>query len=174
MFSFKLEQSGKGKFYDSFGIFGYFAEVSITVECQSNSGTFGTVQVDYRTSTAVQTFSHLPAGVSRASNTDFVITNNSVISEPGVISQEFNITITDDTVPEVNESVFVTVTDASLVERAQLREGMAALLWVLKSKLGHLNIRICQSLQCKLIIQLPFEQMSDHRNWEMYNKRMRK
>ena len=86
------------------------------------------VQVNYRTLTAIQTFNHLPAGVSRASNTDFVVTNNSVIFEPGIVSQQFNITITDDSVPEVDESIFVTLTDAILLEMAQLREGIFAFL----------------------------------------------
>ena len=102
----------------------FIAEIPITVERQPSSGTFGTIQVDYRTLTAVQTFNHLPAGVGRASYTDFVLTNNSVIFEPGVTSQRFNITIIDDSTPEVDESVFVILTGTTLLETAQLRDGI--------------------------------------------------
>ena len=102
-------------------------EIPITVERQPNSGTFGTVRVDYKTLTAVQTFNHLPAGVGRASDTDFVFTNNSVIFEPGVTSQRFNVTVMDDSTPEVDESVFVILTGTTLLGTAQLREGMRSL-----------------------------------------------
>ena len=102
-------------------------EIPITVERQPNSGTFGKVRVDYRTLTAVQTFNHLPAGVGRASDTDFVFTNNSVTFEPGVTSQLFNVTIMDDSTPEVDESVFVILTGTTLLGTAQLREGMRLL-----------------------------------------------
>ncbi len=96
-------------------------EIPITVERLPNSGTFGLVQVDFITLTSVQTYNHLPAGVARAADTDFVFTNNSVVFSPGITSVQFNITITDDEIPEVDESVFVILSGVYLLEQAQNR-----------------------------------------------------
>ncbi len=103
--------------------FCFLSEIPVVVERQPNSGTFGTVEVAYRTLTNVQTLDHLPAAVSRASDTDFVQVNGSVLFHPGILSQQFNITITDDSLPEIDESVFVVLTSANLVEKAQDRQG---------------------------------------------------
>ncbi len=98
-----------------------FPEVPITVERLPNSGTFGLVQVDFITLTSVQTYNHLPAGVARAADTDYVFTNNSIVFAPGITSVQFNITVRDDEIPEVDESVFVILSGVSLLEQAQNR-----------------------------------------------------
>jgi len=96
-----------------------FTDVTITVEREM--GSFGGVEVFYRTLSPLEVYPFLPGGVARASEEDYQTEDGSVFLGPGVTEATFNISIVDDTVPEIDETVFVLLTGLNLIQPAQTR-----------------------------------------------------
>lgn len=93
------------------------------VERIPQSGLFGIVEVFYRTIEAHELYAYLPGGTVRADANDFVNVSDSIIMEQGVIFNSFNISIRDEDMPEIDESVFVILTGVKLLNASQDRPG---------------------------------------------------
>ena len=100
--------------------------MTITVE-RSLGGIFGAIEVFYRTLNPGELYPFLPGGISRAGETDFITTNGSVLLEPGQTVTHFNVSIVNDVLPEIDESLFVILTNVELYSSAQSTYG--EILW---------------------------------------------
>ncbi|ELU13347.1 hypothetical protein CAPTEDRAFT_91039, partial [Capitella teleta] len=92
-----------------------FAVATITVERSELSGSYGTVRVDYSTLNPWESFPYLPGSITRASITDFFNTTGSLVFEAGEKSKHFNVTIREDLLPEIEETIFARLTGAHLL-----------------------------------------------------------
>jgi G-protein coupled receptor 98 len=89
---------------------------TVFVERSALSGSHGTVRVDYSTLNPWESFPYLPGSVTRASLTDFYNTSGSLVFEAGEQLKHFNVTIREDLVPEIEETIFARLTGAYLLQ----------------------------------------------------------
>lgn len=85
-------------------------------------GTQGVVDVKYQTVDPSFSSVHFPVGVSRANESDYISSNGSVIFMANESTQTFTLSISEDDIPELDESFFVKLVSASLVSGGQERQ----------------------------------------------------
>ena len=93
------------------------------MERSQDSGQYGKVRITYTTLTESESYPFLPKGVNRAGISDFVPTSGTLVFEPNERFKAFNVTISDDAVPEMDETVFVRLIRAELLQGAQANQG---------------------------------------------------
>ena len=98
--------------------------VQVTIERKLNSGTLGEVEVFYRTLNPVELYPHLPGGYLRADWLDYYNQSGFVLFGVGQMSAVFSVTIQDDAIPEIEETLFVILTGAELTgDKSNQQEG---------------------------------------------------
>ena len=83
------------------------SSVNISVERKANTGLLGDVEVFYRTLKPDELYPYLPGGFTRADSLDYDNQTGSVYFGPGQTKAVFNITVNDDHIPELEETLFV-------------------------------------------------------------------
>jgi len=101
----------------------FYCTADVTITITRTHGTFGKVEVRYKTLTPQEKPSFIPALVSRANENDFRASEGTVIFSEGQTEGTFSIMIMDDNEPENDESLFVQLTGVSVVTPAQTRTG---------------------------------------------------
>ncbi len=104
-------------------------DVTIAIERDPSGGDFGVVRVDYVTLAPWEAYPYLPGGTPRADFRDFLNASGSVIFDDGQMSVTFDISIRQDTEPEVDEVVFVMLTGAYLIQGGQTLQGIYWCCW---------------------------------------------
>ena len=99
-----------------------FTEVPVTIQRMPHTGSFGTVRVDFSTLHPWESYPYLPGG-SRAGPADYSNSSGSVVMGPGITEATFNVTVRDDIEPEVDETFFVRLIGAFLIQGEQARIG---------------------------------------------------
>ncbi|XP_048257204.1 adhesion G-protein coupled receptor V1-like isoform X2 [Haliotis rufescens] len=95
------------------------SDVSITIQRQN--GKFGTVDVSYASLLANESYNYLPGQVNRAGSSDFLSASGTVRFLPNQEYATFSVTVLDDDLPELDESIFVELKQAILTQGAQQR-----------------------------------------------------
>ena len=96
--------------------------MTLTVQ-RAFGGVYGAIEVFYRTLNPNELYPFLPGGIERADQQDYFATNGSVLLHPGESNVQFNITIIDDSEPEIDESMFVILEATELYSPAQSNFG---------------------------------------------------
>lgn len=99
-----------------------FSDISLTIN--RLQGTFGTVDVYYRTLGPSETHPMVPSTVRRAEAGDYRATEGMVRFLPTETEKAINVTIMDDTDPENDESFYVILINSTLQSSPQPRQGM--------------------------------------------------
>jgi hypothetical protein len=98
--------------------------LDITLTVNRLKGTFGTVDVYYRTLTSTETHPSVPSTVARAGDSDFRPAEGMVRFLPTETQKTFTVTVMDDNEPENDESFYVVLVNATLFTAAQNRIGI--------------------------------------------------
>ena len=95
----------------------------MTVERKALSGMFGTVNVTWRTVLPNEMQPQFTGRERRAQLTDYEDSSGWVVFNKGDATMTFNVTIKDDIEPELEESLYVILVAAEIMEADQLRPG---------------------------------------------------
>ncbi|KAJ8304144.1 hypothetical protein KUTeg_017727 [Tegillarca granosa] len=91
--------------------------LNVTLTVQRLYGKHGTVVVSYRTLSPTETYPYMPASVLRASTADFKPVTGAVQFQTDETIKEFTIQIYDDFEPENDESVFIQLTNVTVLSQ---------------------------------------------------------
>lgn len=90
----------------------------MTLTIQRLYGKHGTVAISYRTLSPTETYPYMPASVRRASTADFKPVTSTVQFLTDETTKEIVIQIYDDFEPENDESVFIQLTNVTVLSQS--------------------------------------------------------
>lgn len=86
--------------------------------------------MSYASLLANESYNYLPGQVNRAGSSDFLSASGTVRFLPNQEYATFSVTVLDDDLPELDESIFVELKQAILTQGAQQRPGECVSGWV--------------------------------------------